>query len=236
MPSSYFISDLHLDRARPELTRALERFLIRHRGCDALYILGDLFEAWIGDDDDAALATQTAHLLRSFSHSGSKLYLMHGNRDFLLGQDFCLRTGATLLPDPIVIELYGIPTLLMHGDSLCTDDVDYQQFRRLARSSAWQADLLERALPERRALALQLRSFSHEAKSGKPSDITDVALPAVQAAVADHGVTQLIHGHTHRPGRYRAGNAVRWVVGEWHREAWYLRADRSGTSLHFFNI
>jgi UDP-2,3-diacylglucosamine hydrolase len=173
VPSSFFISDLHLHPARPDLIGALEGFLLQHSRCDAMYILGDLFEAWIGDDDDTALAAQTARLLRSFSDGGPALYLMHGNRDFLLGQAFCARAGAILLPDPSVVDLYGTPTLLMHGDSLCTTDVHYQTFRRQARTVQWQADMLGRSLSERRQLAVQLRAISRESLSNK----AEVRLP-----------------------------------------------------------
>jgi UDP-2,3-diacylglucosamine hydrolase len=144
MPRSLFISDLHLDSSRPATIRALDTFLHDSIDADALYILGDLFEAWLGDDDDSPLARDVTALLRRFSDAGPHLYLMQGNRDFLLGERLCQAVGATFLADPVVIDLYGTPTLLMHGDSLCTADVEYQSFRNMARDPAWQADLLSR--------------------------------------------------------------------------------------------
>ncbi len=155
MSRTLLISDLHLAPDRPQVTAALEQFLSRETHCDALYILGDLFEAWVGDDDDSELATTVAAMLRNFSDQGPALYLMHGNRDFLIGQQFCDRVGATLLADPEIHILNGRPTLLMHGDSLCTEDAEYQAFRRQARDPAWQQALLAQSLDQRRALAGQ---------------------------------------------------------------------------------
>lgn len=239
MSSSLFISDLHLDPARPETTRALATFLEQRRHSDALYILGDLFESWIGDDDDAPMAVDVCTMLRQFSDSGPALYLMHGNRDFLVGQDFCSRAGATLLPDPTVIDLYGTPTVLMHGDSLCITDTDYQAFRKRARDPAWQADILARDLPERRELAGQLRQMSREALSNKAEDIVDVTpeeVARVMAEHGEHGVKQLIHGHTHRPARHNMGQSVRWVLGDWDRQGWFLEATEHNIELHNIHI
>jgi UDP-2,3-diacylglucosamine hydrolase len=236
VPSSFFISDLHLDPAKPELIAALELFLHRHRRCDALYILGDLFEAWIGDDDDAILARHVANLLRAFSAGGPALFLMHGNRDFLLGQAFCAQVGAVLMPDPSVIDLYGTPTLLMHGDSLCTDDIDYQQFRKQARMADWQTDMLGRGLEERRQLAVQLRGLSREAQSNLAEDITDVTPVEVTRVMAEHRVKRLIHGHTHRPAHHALANGERWVLGDWSERGWAIEASSSGLVLHDFPI
>jgi len=224
VPDTYFISDLHLRPDSPAPFDALARLLRRIAGCDALYILGDLFDAWIGDDDDAPHARATRRLLRDFSDSGAALYLMHGNRDFLLGEDFCAAAGATLLADPSRIELYGQPTLLMHGDSLCTRDTAYQAFRALTRQPAWRAQVLSRSLEERRAMAADLRRHSREAAGNKPDDIVDVTPAAVDRAMTDHGVRRLIHGHTHRPGSHAMPAGVRWVLGDWDGpETWLLR-------------
>jgi len=234
--STFFISDLHLDATRPELSRALAAFLRRHAHCDALYILGDLFEAWIGDDDDAEPALETSDMLRHFSEGGPSLYLMRGNRDFLLGEDFARRCGATLLADPSVIDLYGEPTLLMHGDSLCTADTGYQAFRLQARSSAWQSDILGRPLVERRKLASQLRHLSVEANSNKAEDIMDVTQAEVDRVMSEHGVGQFIHGHTHRPMRHEEAHGGRWVLGDWNRYGWAIKASDGKIDLYNFLI
>lgn len=236
MSSSCFISDLHLDPARPAVTRALAEFLARHLHCAQLFILGDLFEAWPGDDDDSPLAGEVAGLLRQYRNGGPGLFIMQGNRDFLLGEDFCASAGATLLPDPTIIELHGEPTLLMHGDSLCTADADYQQFRRTARDPAWQAGLLARPLAERRALAAHLRADSREANSMKSEDIMDVTPAAVERVMQAHGVRQLIHGHTHRPARHEIPGGLRWVLGAWEDKGWVLEAGAKEIKLDKFNI
>jgi UDP-2,3-diacylglucosamine hydrolase len=156
--TTLFISDLHLDPSRPAVTRAFLQLLEQQaRSADALYILGDLFEAWIGDDDDAELNLTVIAALKALSDSGVKLYVMHGNRDFLLGEDFCQRTGCQLLSDPSVVNLYGQDVLLMHGDSLCTDDAEYMAFRVQCRNPAWQAPLLAMSLEQRRQFSQQLR-------------------------------------------------------------------------------
>lgn len=236
MSGTCFISDLHLDPARPAVTRALAAFLRRHIHCARVYILGDLFEAWPGDDNDSPVAIEVAGLLREFSAAGPELFIMQGNRDFLLGQGFCGHIGATLLPDPSVIELYGDPTLLMHGDSLCTADKDYQQFRDTARDPAWQAQLLAQSLDERRKLATSLRTQSKEANSIKPDTIMDVAPEEVERAMGAHGVRQLIHGHTHRPGRHQSPAGVRWVLGAWEGQGWFIQACPGDIKLHNFII
>jgi UDP-2,3-diacylglucosamine hydrolase len=201
-----------------------------------LFILGDLFEAWPGDDDDSPLAGEVAGLLQHYSNAGPRLFIMQGNRDFLLGADFCANVGATLLPDPTVIDLHGEPTLLMHGDSLCTADADYQQFRRTARDPAWQARLLAQPLAERRALAAALRTKSREATSMKSEDIMDVTPSAVERAMAAQGVRQLIHGHTHRPARHESPAGLRWVMGAWEEKAWVLEAGAKEINLYNFDI
>lgn len=224
MPVTWFISDLHLEVTRPAITRALGHFLLERRDCDALYILGDLFDAWIGDDDDAPLVQEVADMLRRFTAAGPSLYLMQGNRDFLLGREFCRRVGARLLQDPSVVNLYGEPTLLMHGDSLCTGDVEYQKFRQTTRSAAWQRELLARPLEDRRQLARELRALSREANSNKAEDIMDVTPEEVERAMLDREVRQLIHGHTHRPARHEHAAGTRWVLGDWEERGWCIEA------------
>lgn len=236
MATTLFISDLHLDASRPATTRALAAFLARHQGCEQLFILGDLFEAWLGDDDDAPLVAEVAAILRDFTAAGARLGVMVGNRDFLLGPAFCERTGAHLLADPTVIDLYGEPTLLMHGDSLCTGDAAYQAFRRQARSAAWQQDVLGRPIEERRELAHSLRAMSTEANSLKSEDIMDVAPEEVTSVMAQHGVHQLIHGHTHRPARHELDSGTRWVLGAWEDQGWCIEATPQELKLNKFNI
>ncbi|MAT93277.1 MAG: UDP-2,3-diacylglucosamine diphosphatase [Halioglobus sp.] len=214
-PVTWFIADLHLDPARPRSGRDFATFLQRLGDGHALYILGDLFEAWPGDDDDCALAESTRSELAAFTARGGQLCLLHGNRDFLLGAAFCRATGARLLADPTLLDLHGTPTLLMHGDSLCTADRDYQAFRRRARSAHWQAQILARDLQQRRALAADLRRISHEAQGNKAADIVDVTPAEVERVMAQHGAAQLIHGHTHRPGRHEHAAGTRWVLGDW---------------------
>ncbi len=236
MSRTLFISDLHLDAARPEISAALAAFLERSRDCERLYILGDLFEAWIGDDDDDAVAVETAGLLERFASGGPELLLMVGNRDFLLGEQFCRAAGATLLGDPAVVDLYGTPTLLLHGDSLCTADEEYQAFRRTARNPGWRAELLSYSLEERRGLASRLRAMSREANSNKPEDITDVTPAEVDRVMRAHGVTWMIHGHTHRPGRHDEPAGTRWVLGDWDRHGWVLEASPETIRLLDFPI
>lgn len=236
MSYTLFISDLHLDAARPAVVEALGDFLRAHRRCDSLYVLGDIFEAWLGDDDDAPLAFEIARLFSDFTAAGPALYLMQGNRDFLLGQDFCTRVGAKLLDDPTVIDLYGEPTLLMHGDSLCTADEAYQAFRETARNPAWQAELLSKSLTERRELARQLRAASKESNSNKAEDIMDVSPEAVDEHMRKHQCRRLIHGHTHRPARHDVEMGKRWVLGDWEEKGWAIRVSPDDIELYDFSI
>ena len=236
MATTLFISDLHLDACRPATTRALAAFLGRQRRCAQLFILGDLFEAWLGDDDDSPLVAEVAAMLREFTAAGPRLGIMVGNRDFLLGPGFCERAGARWLPDPTVIDLYGEPTLLMHGDSLCTADADYQAFRRQVRDPDWQAQLLRQPLARRRDLAAELRARSRDANSMKSTDIMDVTEAEVERQMRRHGVGQLIHGHTHRPARHEAAAGLRWVLGAWEENGWFISASPEGVSLQSFPI
>lgn len=220
--STLFISDLHLDDARPQITDLFVRFLADEaRGADALYILGDLFESWIGDDDEAPLPSRVAQALRALRDNGVPTWFIHGNRDFLLGADYAGRAGMTLLSDPTVLELQGEPTLLMHGDTLCTDDIEYQKFRTLVRNPAWQQQFLAKPLAERRAFAAQARGESRKQTATKASEIMDVNQWAVEATMRKLGVRRLIHGHTHRPATHRfdldGKAAERIVLGDWHK-------------------
>ncbi|WP_226704412.1 UDP-2,3-diacylglucosamine diphosphatase [Microbulbifer elongatus] len=227
--ATFLISDLHLDESRPAITRAFFNFLEGPAaGADALYILGDFFEVWIGDDDDAPLAEEVARQLKSYSDKGTALYLMHGNRDFLLGEDYARRCGATLLPDPSLVILADQPVLLMHGDSLCTLDQEYMAFRQQARNPEWQQALLAKPLQERRQIAAQIRSVSKSMNSRKAEDIMDVTADEVEKVMRDHQVHTLIHGHTHRPARHQltidGKPAERIVLGDWGELGWCIKA------------
>ncbi|WP_375192395.1 UDP-2,3-diacylglucosamine diphosphatase [Marinobacter sp.] len=227
--TTLFISDLHLEESRPDITRAFLAFLEeKATGVESLYILGDFFEAWIGDDERTPLQEQVAGALRQLSDSGTRVFLMHGNRDFLIGEDFCARAGATLLDDPTVIDLYGSPTLLMHGDSLCTADVEYQKFRANMRNPQWQQMILQRPLKDRQQMARQLREISMAKNQGKEEFIMDVTPEEVVKDMEHHGVQRMIHGHTHRPAVHElianGQPAQRIVLGDWDQNVWWLEA------------
>ncbi len=228
-----FISDLHLDPARPHITAQFERFLEEVApGSQALYILGDLFEYWVGDD---GLALEfPARVARAMKPLAARVPIrfMHGNRDFLAAQGFAEATGAAIIADPTVIDLYGSSTLLVHGDTLCTEDAAYQAFRAQVRDPAWQKAALARPIAERLALARDMRSDSEGAKQGKPAEIMDVSRAAVERAFEESGCDTMIHGHTHRPGcreHVVAGRArVRWVLPDWYERGGYLEASPAG--------
>lgn len=234
--ATLFVSDLHLDPARPVITALFLDFLARQaRQAEACYILGDLFEAWIGDDDDTELGRVVVNALRSLADSGVPVYFLHGNRDFLIGPRFASESGIQLLPETEVIDLYGELVLLLHGDTLCTDDVDYQAFRAQVRNPVWQARLLEQPLAQRRALAGQLRETSRQALQQKATDITDVNPAAVNQALRAHGVRRMIHGHTHRPAIHEWTleklPVRRAVLGDWYVQGSVLRCDEAGWCL-----
>ncbi|WP_412536030.1 UDP-2,3-diacylglucosamine diphosphatase [Marinobacter sp. MIT932201] len=228
--TTLFISDLHLEESRPDITEAFLGFLDgTASGVDQLYILGDFFEAWIGDDERTPLQEQIAAALRKLRDSGTDIFLMHGNRDFLIGEDFCKRAGASLLDDPTVIDLHGTPTLLMHGDSLCTADVEYQKFRANMRNPQWQQMILQRPLEDRQQMARQLREISMAKNQGKEEFIMDVTPEEVIKDMEAHGVQHMIHGHTHRPAVHELiANglpAKRIVLGDWDKNIWWLEAE-----------
>ena len=236
-----FISDLHLHESRPHITRAFFHFLRTQAvGAEALYILGDFFDTWIGDDDDSVLAQDVASELKTLHTQGIAINFIHGNRDFLLGKDYADKAGMTLLPESIVIDLYGTPTLILHGDELCTEDTEYQQFRTMVRSKPWQQQVLAQPLSERRALATQLREKSQSMNSMKAEEIMDVTPAEVIARMEAAGVTRMIHGHTHRPARHSImiNNqfAERVVLGDWHEFGWCIKADKNSINLQHWEI
>jgi UDP-2,3-diacylglucosamine hydrolase len=235
--ATLFISDLHLDDSRPQITRLFEDYLASDeaRSADAVYILGDLVEAWIGDDDDAELPTRIAHATRALRDSGVPVYFMVGNRDFLLGDNFAQRAGFTLLDDGTVHDLYGRRTLLMHGDVLCTDDVAYQTVRKQVRTPEWKAQVLAMPLDARRALAAKARQDSKTHTASTMETIMDVNADAVADAMRSAGVTRLVHGHTHRPATHRfeldGQPAERIVLGDWYEHGSVLRITPESTEL-----
>ena len=231
---SLFISDLHLCPTRPAINTLFGRFIQNTAThAEALYILGDFFEYWAGDDDLAEpFHTAITHQLHALAKTGTRIYLMHGNRDFLIGADFLHAASATLLPDPTLIDLYGQPTLLMHGDTLCSDDVAYQAFRTQVRSPEWQGAFLATPLAARKAQIEALRKQSEQAKSTKPAEIMDTNADTVAATLRAHDYPRIIHGHTHRQARHV--HAVdgkvceRWVLPDWYETGGYLRCDTAG--------
>jgi UDP-2,3-diacylglucosamine hydrolase len=221
---SLYISDLHLSEDRPQGNERFFAFMEDEAaGADELYVLGDLFEYWVGDDDlEDPFNAVIAGFFRRFAGAGGKLALLHGNRDFLVGERFARGTGARLLQDPALLG----DTLLMHGDTLCTDDHDYQAWRRTARSPTWQAEFLAKPLGERRGVVRGLREKSKEVIQAKPADIMDVNEEAVREALRRHGASRLIHGHTHRPGHHvldvDGRHCERWVLPDWYGAGGYL--------------
>ena len=230
---SIFVSDLHLCPSRPAINQTFFAFL---RGpaaqAEALYILGDLFEYWAGDDDDGAFNSSVLAALRAVADRGTALYLMHGNRDFLIGERFATACGAKLLPDPTLIDLYGTRTLLMHGDTLCTDDVGYQEFRAKVRAPAFQKQFLGQPLQKRKEIIAGLRAENAEEKEHKPAAIMDVTGATVEAALREHGYPRLIHGHTHRPALHEhvvnGRHCERWVLADWYTSGSCLVCDATG--------
>lgn len=232
--TTLFISDLHLEESRPDITDALLAFLKdRAIEIDALYILGDFFEAWIGDDEHTPLQETIAVALSEVKASGTAIYFMHGNRDFLIGKDYCSRAGAILLDDPSVVDLYGTPYLLMHGDSLCTADAEYQKFRANMRNPQWQQMILQRPLEDRKQMARQLRDISMAKNQSKEDLIMDVTPEEVVREMKAHGVQNMIHGHTHRPAEHdltaNGEPAKRVVLGDWHENVWWLEVNPDQT-------
>lgn len=234
--ATLFISDLHLTEERPKII-ALFRTFLREQAvhADALYILGDLFEAWLGDDAVSAGMQPVLDELSRLTKSGVPVFIMVGNRDFLIGERFAKMTGCRLLPDPSVINLYGTDTLLMHGDTLCTDDVDYQQFRRQVRDPAWQEAVMAKSIEERMAMARAARIESALRTQEKSDAIMDVNENAVREVFRNHGVTRLIHGHTHRPAIHQLWvdetPVTRIVLGDWYDQSSVLSVSEDGVEL-----
>ena len=234
MSHTLFISDLHLTAERPQINRQFFDFVQQVApAAAALYILGDLFEYWVGDDDtEDPLNTSVADALARLTQRGVPVYLMHGNRDLLIGQAFAARSGAHLIPDPTVIDLHGTRTLLMHGDTLCTGDIEYQKFRAYTHNPETQSNFLQQPLAARHQQMRGMRAQSEASKSNKAADIMDVSPAAVERVLREHGYPRLIHGHTHRPARHvhtvDDRECERWVLGDWYARGSYLCCAMSG--------
>ena len=233
MPRTLFVSDLHLSAERPQATDRFESFVRDAAGAAALFVLGDLFEAWIGDDelqapDGDPVARRVASALAGLATAGTVVHLMHGNRDFLMRAGFAAACRARLMVDPSVVPLGDDAVLLLHGDTLCTDDLDYQAWRTVSRSEGWQQVFLARPLAERREIMGRLRERSRESIRDKPAVVMDAHPAAVEAAFRRHRVRRMIHGHTHQPARHEhvvdGRTCERWVLPDWYGDGGYLEA------------
>jgi len=234
MPHTLFISDLHLCVKQPYCAQVFMHFM-RHTApkAEALYILGDLFEYWAGDDDlDDPFHQQVVHAMRTLAKSGTRVFIMHGNRDLLMGKELEQASGAKILADPTLLDLYGKPTLISHGDALCTDDVAYQTYRNQVHEAGWQQLFLAQPLAQRKTQIEQLRSRSENEKQYKSREIMDVNAEAVAELLRVHGYPRLIHGHTHHPmhilHHVDGYTCERWVLGDWHDTGNALRCDAQG--------
>ncbi|MGH1536917.1 MAG: UDP-2,3-diacylglucosamine diphosphatase [Gammaproteobacteria bacterium] len=239
MTQTLFVSDLHLDQKRPHIVAAFCRFLEENKGADALYILGDLFEYWIGDDDPAIGLEPAINSIRQYSETGTPVHFIHGNRDFLIGKRFCAQTHCNILAEETVIDLYGTPTLIMHGDTLCTDDIAYQNYRKKARNPLIQKTLLMLSVKRRLKIAEGLRKKSKSATQEKTQDIMDVNQQAVEKMMQKHNVKHLIHGHTHRPAEHEFtvnhSAYKRIVLGDWYEHGSVLRCSPHSIQLENIN-
>ena len=233
--STVFISDLHLCKDRPQINELFFDFLEDIKQTSALYILGDLFEVWIGDDSVSAEDQTVISGLKKLTQSGVPVYLMHGNRDFLLGEEFAKQTGCQLIPEPTIIDLYGTLTLLMHGDTLCTDDISYQQFRSMVRNEQWQSGFLSMPIEKRLEIAAQYRNESKSHTKNKSPEIMDANQQTIESAMRGNNVIRLIHGHTHRPDIHHfkldGNDAQRVVLGDWYEHGSVLVVDENGYDL-----
>ena len=235
--SALFVSDLHIDESRPHVLAGLKRLIdAKADTVDDLYILGDLVEVWVGDDDDGPAANEVRETLAAATQRCA-VHVMHGNRDFLFGERFAADTGATLMDDPATIAVDGERVLVAHGDAYCTGDTEYQRVRAMLRSPDWQAGVLATSLPDRRALAAAMRASSVAANENKADNIMDVAPAAVAAALAEADAALLVHGHTHRPGIHDLGNGRRRIVlGDWQRCGWKLTLRQGDAALTCFPL
>ena len=241
-----FISDLHIDCSRPDILAGLFQFLDENKkNCNALYILGDLFEVWIGDDAVSDVKLEVSNKLSEFSQCGPSVYILHGNRDFLIGSDYAKRCGATILEDHHIVSAGDENLLLLHGDTLCTDDAEYQQFRALVRNRSWQKDFLGKTVEERRNFAQKARNKSKSDMSLKSDSIMDVNQEEVLKLFKKYDVSKIMHGHTHRPAIHKLKvtskntspqTAQRIVLGDWGKKGWFAEYTDKNVELHSFNL
>ena len=232
-----FVSDIHLSEKRPDLTNAFKVFLNESKeACTHLFILGDLFEIWIGDDDDNLFHKDIKTTLSEFVLDGPEVFFMHGNRDFLIGKTFANEVGISIISDPYSLNINGLKTILSHGDFLCTDDSDYIEFRNNVRSEEWQKDFLAKSIDERNEIANLLRSESKNATSGKSLEITDANLETVNNFIQENNPDIFIHGHTHRPKIHQHNLTKRVVLGDWDKCGWYLSIEENSLNLKEFKI
>ena len=232
-----FVSDIHLSEKRPDLTNAFKVFLNESKeACTHLFILGDLFEIWIGDDDDNLFHKDIKTTLSEFVLDGPEVFFMHGNRDFLIGKTFANEVGISIISDPYSLDINGLKTILSHGDFLCTDDSDYIEFRNNVRSEEWQKDFLAKSIDERNEIANLLRSESKNATSEKSLEITDANLETVNNFIQENSPDIFIHGHTHRPKIHQHNLTKRVVLGDWDKYGWYLSIEENSLNLKEFKI
>ena len=236
--TTLFVSDLHLESSRPEIGEQFIKFLMDEAvDADALFILGDLFEAWVGDDDPNPHYGKIKNELSALVKNGMPVFFMHGNRDFMIGDRFSMETGIQLLPDPFVASVYGQDVMLSHGDAYCTDDAQYQAIRTMTRNPDWQAMMLQKSLAERQAFAAQARADSKAHGESINEQISDVNLEAIEEAIRSHKVKIMLHGHTHRPNVHAHSidgvEAKRIVLGDWYEQGSVVRWDDDGPELCF---
>jgi UDP-2,3-diacylglucosamine hydrolase len=235
--TTLFISDLHLEADHPEIADQFLRFLETEAlNAECLYILGDLFESWVGDDDPNVHYAWIKQALRKLTRKDIPVFFMHGNRDFMIGQDFADETGVSILDDPCVVDIHGDKVLLSHGDAYCTDDIEYQAIRKMTRDPAWQAMMLQKPLDERLAFAAQARAASMAHGGTIDEDIMDVNADAICGALREAGVKTMLHGHTHRPAVHThdvdGRTAQRIVLGDWYEQGSVVRWDENGPALN----
>lgn len=240
--SILFISDLHLEDERPEISRAFFHFLATYATkAKELYILGDFFEVWIGDDAAHPLAEQVSKAIKDVTNQGCKVYFLPGNRDFLLGNGYLKPAEITLIAEPFrLMSNDGKVIILLHGDTLCTDDTEYQAFRKMVRAPEWQAEFLTKPIEERQAIARHIRNESKKAAGNKSYEIMDVNIDSVERTFLENGADIMIHGHTHRPGKHvhtiDQRKVDRIVLGDWSESGWYLELYKNELTLHSFPI
>ena len=232
-----FISDLHLSENMPSVTEGFFKFLkTAAQELSHLYILGDLFEAWVGDDDDSELANSVMQKINHATRHGLEIFFIHGNRDFLCGQKFAEQSNLTLLPDPFFLNFFDQKIALSHGDSFCIEDLEYMKFKKEVRSEEWQQEFLQKSLDDRLHIASNMRDASQKNNTNKDIAIMDVTPTAIQDFFAEHHIDLLIHGHTHRPDTHQINSGTRIVLGDWHKTGWCLMLDEQQQELKEFTL